>query len=264
MDAYQLEAHYAYCEACTSQKDRRRFLPATYWRNLISKGVDQERHQSIGQFDHSVVTQWHDEKVDCMVPFLPLESEEGDLRQRHRDTANFLYLLRDRGIDRSGIVVRFSGNKSFHILIPCGKLGNQRGSVAFHKTLYTYLFGVYLPDLFSTRQIFNFDLALFDPRHLIRMQGSVHPGTGGRVIDMGWQEFLTSTLTEILEWSNHGDLAPARHSPFHVPPDKVLTSMVAEVMTGSKSVTKAMAHFEMVLGPLDFNPSRDGNPFGDS
>lgn len=184
---------YSHAEACVSIYQRGHYLNAEAFRESVAEHEpDQDRYQSVGTFraeDCENITT----ETPCAVPYVVLEPEEGDIVDRYRDMRAMLRWLEQDGVDLGHLNVMFSGNQSFHLRIPSGSLGN----VAFKSVEEARTaIGRFAYDLFEGS--YHLDTSLFDPRHLLRMVGSVHQATGGRVVAVPADQFMDSSLAEVV------------------------------------------------------------------
>lgn len=208
-------ALYVMGEACTSVKDRGRFLQHDNWCDVVADNQpDQPRHVSIGAFKSA---KWIDENTPCTVPWVILEAEAGDIVDRYGATLRMLETLDAEGVDISRIVVTYSGNQSFHIRIPQGMFGNPvfSGVEQCRRVMARWAY-----DHFDE----HLDVNLFDPRHLIRCTGSKHE-KGGRVTPFSGDEFMNG-LEYVL--TNTSRFNPHKDSPRLVPADPWLMVSLAD------------------------------------
>lgn len=211
----ETSALYTMGEACTSLRDRGRYLQHENWCDVVADNQpDAPRHVSIGAFKQ---TRWIDENTPCTVPWVVLEAEAGDIVERYGATCRMLETLDAEGVDLSRVVVTYSGNQSFHIRIPQGMFGNPVFSSVeqCRRVLSRWAY-----DHFDE----HLDVNLFDPRHLIRCTGSKHE-KGGRVTPFSGDEFMGGLEYVLTSTSTFN---PHSASPRLVPVDPWLMTSLAD------------------------------------
>lgn len=222
-------------ETCSSVRDRGTYSDAISWAQAFARDGSQphegdsgDRHMSIGAFrDEDLGKMGPSEETPCSVPWIVLEPEGGETMgvvvDRYHATREILQALEAEGADLSKIVVSFSGNKSFHVRIPAGMVGNPVfESVDTAETVLRRFAGEITDH--------DLDANLFDPRHLIRCIGSVHEETGRHVSAVHGDTFMALSLDEAVATSE-AHYPFALEDPFEVERTELAGQMNEAVQT---------------------------------
>lgn len=171
---------------------RGRYHGAEWWDDEVEKWAPkQDRHRSVGQFVPGADERGIGPQTMTYIPYTFVECECGDLVENWKATRTQIESIDAEGVGTKDIIVRYSGNKSFHIAVPSGMMGNPVGTVEDQIRLRKRLF----LDMRET----DVDVNLWDARHLVRMPGSAHEKTGLHVTEFWAHEFMQMTLAEIVE-----------------------------------------------------------------
>jgi hypothetical protein len=211
---------YCYAESCvTIYRKTQQYSHHGRWeRQVLDANPASERHTSIGSW----ATTNPINTTPCMIPWLVIEPEStgGDLWDNYNATQNVLQGMAIDGIELNQIRVTFSGNKSFHIRIPCGAFGNpvfKSGDWAREVILR-----------WTNDNIDSYvDLNLLNPFHLVRMTGSVNQKTGRRCVSWQGDEFGSITVDDVMRASLDGK-NEYYYSPQATVPDPVLVDSLRE------------------------------------
>jgi hypothetical protein len=203
-----------FIEFCCSRYDRGRYV-SDRWVPAVARGVRGERHMSVGRYVEPRRMRY------CVVPHIYLEYEQGDLEERLVKTREMLEAL------NTDCHVRFSGNKSFHVALPCGALGIGEMLLHAHIALYTRLF-VHWSHVLWESFPGPLDEGLFDPRHLIRMVGSQHEKTGLFVVELTGEEIMRLGAPEIVRMASEPRVV-SKPDPFGVSVSAALRSRAERV-----------------------------------
>lgn len=202
----QHAARFDQAECCVSPYRARRedgpvrFFVGHTFERIVSRGVDAPRHISVGRFRRADLPPGPD--TPCLIPWTLVEIEGGDVVERYEATRQQLQTWEAEGLTTYGVRVRFSGNKSWHIAVPSGMMGNPLGSVMDQLELRRRM-------LLPLAEHGPLDQGLWDARHLIRMPGSVHE-RGGRVRVFEAYDVIRMPLGHLLD-------VPDARTPYSAP-----------------------------------------------
>lgn len=208
---------FYYVEGTTALYKRGVFYRWDQWKSLMLKLPDGERHQSVGFF----AAPHRDALVQ--MPYVQLETETQSPRTNFINTKKAILSLRRLGVLDNAMRVRYSGNKSFHLLVPAGFFGSRYGNRAYLREYYKELLGYSL--MRRIEPIPHLDFGLLDPTHLVRATGSINAKTGKRVTEVSADRFLqmsfkTATTHEEVSFGS---------DPFHYPPSTPLLDAQCEL-----------------------------------
>lgn len=146
---------------------------------------------------------------DVYADFLPIDVDNADLEQAHRETKHLLnVLLNTYEVDLGKLKIYFSGAKGFHVLIPAAMLNLM-------PSYYTpQAFKVIAPKLAEGIKI---DTGIYDRVRLFRFSNTINSKTGLYKIQLTPAEALHKTIDEIklfaagprtVEQDNHVSVNP--------------------------------------------------------
>lgn len=180
----------------------------------------KERHVSIGAFREQeartadpVVKQ----QRACIMPYLVAEIDAPDAQASMNYADLLIQRLKRLGADLSQVVVSFSGNRSFHVRIPMGMVGNPIFSSATEATRITREFFLLITEGLTGAHgtlISVLDSSVFSPNHMIRAVGSIHPKTGRFCVGYSGEDYLKLMLWEI---EAHSEFSATRSRAERVP-----------------------------------------------
>lgn len=221
-----LPSLYNMCEACPSLYERGHYLLADAWEAHVACGVTHERHMSLGRFSELDTTIGVGGTTYSLMPYLVLEHEAGTLSESLEGARQIVEALEATGIETGTLRARYSGNKSIHLLLPSGMLGNPVMACLGHSRLWSMVFCRWAEHLFTDWPCIELDVNLFDPRHLIRMPGSHHMKTWLYVIEQPIWLLLRHTAEELEELAQQLIKRPRSSAPYEVGADEVLVGIV--------------------------------------
>jgi len=174
--------------------DRGRYMDYKDWSNLIANGTSApsgDRHMSVGALVESEIE--NKETASYFIPHFIFDVDGDDPFDSYNTTNRVVdFFVDEMNISEEDIIVAYTGGDGFHVMIPSGAAGNPvfanyskaSGMLLRFKRLYLQE---------------NVDANLFDPRHLVRMIGSVHQKSGLYKTAYTAADFRSKSIYKIIE-----------------------------------------------------------------
>lgn len=162
----------------------------------------------------------------CIMPYLIAEIDARDALSSYTYATQLIVNLQRLGADLSQVIVSYSGNRSFHVRIPMGMVGNPIFASTHEATRITReFFSLITAELTGSEgPLFGvLDPNKFSPNQLIRAVGSIHEKTGRYCVGFYGDEFLKTPLWKVEAYSDV-------YSPIKLP-DPTEASLVPELVS---------------------------------
>ena len=206
----ELSSDYTNSEFCASVYQRGRYHDTMNAVNTVARvGASSDRHISVGAFKTDTP---HDDSP-VAIPWVVIDVDSNDINDSFNKAHRITWLLEEE-FSLTNYFVAYTGGRGFHIHIP---------SIAFGNPVFR--------NWRSAKQCLNrwadewideyIDRNLFDPRHLVRMVGSLNLATGLYKTKLSREQWEDASLNDILRYSvNHNpEILPNPHLTGKICPD---------------------------------------------
>lgn len=217
--AHEYQLHQAFTHSVVRTKiERQKGAAAPYlsWQNQqAGTGQSGERHISIGAY-RKAETLHHNKNVRdrraCVVPFVVADIDGENLEVSLNVAHLLLKRLDELAVDLNQISASYSGNRSIHIRIPMGMLGNPifRNTSLAKSILQEFLSSLWKQITEDGSHTPLLDMNLASPLHTIRAIGSAHPATGLHCVGFTGAELYQMGINTTVAYSEH-------YSPYTLP-----------------------------------------------